>query len=173
MTKILQEKKQMIKKDDKYVWSNVFESELSQEDFNRNYTNLSRNIIRLKHILKELDIDKATEKVKANYAHRREISHEALKNFEKYIKEELANIRNDKENQKKAIQTFIRDFDMIMKQEIEQVTGQLQSQISAYQRQLDTHNKDIEYYKKHMTKELIDDVEQQNDEILNDKEKVN
>ena len=172
MTKILEEKKQLNKEGDNFVWSNVFKSEMNQEDFNRNYVNLSRNIFRLKFMIKQLDINKAITTLKNEHAHRIEVSREALKNFEKYMQQELKAIKQNKDKQKKDIQYLIANKDSLLETAIEKKTSQLQAQIDSYQRQLNQHEEDINYYKGHMTKELIDTIEQQTEDMINGKEET-
>ena len=113
MAEELKDEKKLTKVDDGYIWSQQFESKLTQEDFDKNKSNLQKNIDYLKKQIKELDIRKLIEKKKKELDKTLAINKEAIKNFDKYVEEQVETIINKVKSEKETMENFIKNFDKI------------------------------------------------------------
>lgn len=146
MTETIKSEQKIIKgAENKYVFINNFEKEITEEEAKKFMRILKNNIDTLENNLK-LDVDAEIEKEKKNLLMRFDIAKDALANYDAYEKRIIKEMKNSREQRKTDFKTYIDNFPQIMEENLKTIQTQIQNVIDRWNFQLEMEKQHLKLY---------------------------
>lgn len=149
MGKILKDDRYYEKVDDnKYIWHQKFEVENNKEDVEKLFNILKDNNEKIKKDIEDHDTNKILEQVEKQLDNQHAVYQEAVTNFDKYIRDEINKIKNQKEEHRKNIISWLSKYDEYKKNTLERKKQQMEELENEMKRQLEENEKNLAQYEK-------------------------
>ena len=142
----INEERYLEKNKEGYKWHSLYESQMTDEDFEEALEYFRSRVRLLEKDLEENDIDKVIEEESKKLDHEKEVKKEALKNFKKYWREQIELMKKNGEAEKRILQTFINDFDKAKELILKKKRSSLEQKRKAELIQLEDAKKNLKIY---------------------------
>lgn len=133
--------------DNGYMWFSEYKEQISKADFKKRETFLLKNIETLEDEIKKYDIDFLIgERLKNMDAEYLTIQ-EALKNYDKYFEEKVAELKSKKQHHKDELEGISKNFENAKKILLKQFKDNVKNKINNLQMQLKHDKRHLEFFK--------------------------
>lgn len=150
---VLQDSTTIVKNGDKYVFETVFRNEMTYEELLKYYKHLKTTEETIQKMLSEMDLKKALGLIEIDMEKNRKEKQLALEHFNKFFDDNLRKMRENKLNKRREIQEFLKNYDIIKKQQMEKYEKNFKTQESNLKAQLEQNSEVMAIYEKHVRKD--------------------
>lgn len=118
MSTTIKDEKKLVKSENGYIWTALFESEMSEEEFTKNKNFLENRVKLFEKEIENHDIETLLKEKSEKLDMQKKIKEEAVENFDTYW-EELQKDEEERITEEKTfLQQFLENFDMVKKVEL-------------------------------------------------------
>ena len=146
MVEIIKEEVGFQKKGENYIWSINVDQEITPAEFESNKQFLNNNIKTLKEELAKIDIDVEIKKFKESKKKEKEIKQEAYDHFDKYIQDQIREIKENRDKTKMQIHQYLNKFDEISEMQLGKMIDQISTQKERMEIQLKNDEASLKHY---------------------------
>jgi len=131
MIKAILDKAKVYKREDgMYVFDSHYISEMDEEGYQQIIGNFKKQIKKAAQVIEVHDPIKAVNKEVERLTNQHKINKEAIKNFDKYIEEEIESVKKQKEDHRKTLQQNIDNYLKIKELVLNQIKTQKENIIT-------------------------------------------
>lgn len=143
MKELKDERKFLKKGENKFIWKQEYESEMTLEEAQKIKKNLQENVDSLKNMIEGVVPEKETKEAEVAMEVKREAYRDALQNMDKYINQEINNLKKKKKEIFSEMRKFLQNYE----EEKDKHVRKKQEQVENYLEKLYTN---LEEQKKHL-----------------------